>query len=230
MKDESIARVKEETVNWEYMKNLPDVINGFRLQRLLTQEEDTYNLYAYVNESLHRSATVYYHAETDEYKLRLRIGSFEFCMEECIASSLEDFEKLLRIRFDNILNGMVNFDGDKIEIMLKQTNILAWDFSSQLPEQIGNFELFIRPAQPLRITNGSYVIIDYECFGMQSNFAVYYNMFRDEFFSDARIAGTPDINYEFDSQTLDGLEEKLKQHLKVRLNVIIERAKKELTA
>lgn len=230
MKDEAIARVKEATADWEYMKNLPDSIREFHLQRLLTQDEDTYDLYAYTNDALHRSATVYYHAETDEYKLRLHIGSFEFCLEECIASSLENFEIVLRTRFDDILRNMTEFDSNKIELMIKKTNLFQWDFESLLPDQIEDFELFIRPSQPLRITNGSYVIIDYECFSLQSNFAIYYNIFRDEFFSDARIAGTPDINYEFDSQTLEQLQEKLEQHLKTRLQAIHDSAKKETAA
>ena len=52
LKDEAIARVKEVTADWEFMKNLPDVTRDFQLRRLLTQDEDTYNLYAYVNDSL----------------------------------------------------------------------------------------------------------------------------------------------------------------------------------
>ena len=230
MKDEAIASVKKATSDWEYMKNLPDRIRDFQLQRLLMQDEDTYNLYSYVNDSSHRSATVYYHAETEEYKLRLQIGSFEFCIEECISSSLENFEQMLRKRFDDILYGMINFDYNKIEFMLKNTDLFKWDYSSLLPNHIGEFELFIFPSQPLHITNGSYVIIDYECFGLQSNFAIYYNIFRDEFFSDARIAGTPDINYEFDSQTLDELQEKLANHLENQLRAIHESARKKLSA
>jgi hypothetical protein len=230
VKDEAIARVKEVISKWEYMNNLPDMIRDFQLQRLLTQDEDTYNLYSYVNKSLHRSVTVYYHAETEEYKLRLQIGSFEFCFEECISSSLENFEQILRKRFDGILYWMINYDYNKIEFMLKKTNLFKWDYSSLLPDHIEGFELFIFPSQPLRITNGSYVIIDYECFGLQSNFAIYYNIFRDEFFSDARIAGTPDVNYEFDSHTIEELQEKLAHHLKKQLRAIHESAKKKLSA
>ena len=230
MKDEAIARVKEATADWKFMKNLPNATRDFQLRRLLTQDEDRYNLYAYVNDSLHRSATVYYHAETDEYKLRLQIGSFEFCCEECISSSLDEFEKILQTRFDDILYSMTKFDYDKIERMLKKTELFQWDFTPLLPDKIEEFELFIRPSSPLRITNGSYVIIDYECFSLQSNFAVYYNIFRDEYFSDAHIAGAPDINYEFDSQTLNDLQEKLALHLKNRLQTIRESAKKELAA
>ncbi len=125
---------------------------------------------------------------------------------------------------------MINFDYDKIEFMLKKTNLFKWDYSSLLPDHIEGFELFIFPSQPLRITNGSYVIIDYECFGLQSNFAIYYNIFRDEFFSDARIAGTPDVNYEFDSHTIEELQEKLAHHLKKQLRAIHESAKKKLSA
>ena len=230
MKDEAIARAKETTADWEYMKNLPEMMRDFHLQRLLTQDEDTYNLYAYVNDSIHRSVTVYFHAETEEYKVRIQIGSFEFCFEECISSSLDDFEKILRVRFDNILYSIIKYDYNKIELMLKKTNLLEWDFSSLLPDHVKEFELFIRPSQPLRITNGSYVIVDYECFALKSNFAIYYNIFRDVFFSDARIAGTPDINYEFDSKTLKELQEKLANHLKSRLQTIFESAKKELAA
>ena len=228
MKDEAIAHAKEETADWKYMKELPETIRDFRLQRLQTNYDDIYDLYTYTNESLHRSVTVYYHAETNEYKLRFRIGSFEFCHEECIAATLEDFEILLRKRFDNVLLDITSFDKTKIDSMLKRTNILEWDFSSVLPDNLDGFELFIRPSNPLRITNGSYIILDYEFFSCQSNFAVYYNIFRDEFFSDARIAGVPDVNYEFDSQTLEDLQNKLSVYLDSRLQTIRDSALKEI--
>ena len=73
MKDEAIAHAKEETADWKYMKELPETIRDFRLQRLQTNYDDIYDLYTYTNESLHRSVTVYYHAETNEYKLRFRV-------------------------------------------------------------------------------------------------------------------------------------------------------------
>ena len=228
MKDEAIAHVKEITADWDYMKHLPPDIQNFHLQILKKDYDDIYDLYSYVDDRLHCSTTAYYHAETDEFKLRVQIGSFEFCHKECIASSLENFEKILCTRFDEILRHIIDFNTDKIGTMFKDKHILDWDFSSMLPEQLENFELFIRPSKPLHITNGSYVIVDYENFSYNSNFAIYYNIFRDEFFSDARVAGVPDINYEFDSQTLEELQDKLAVHLNERLKIIRERAEKEL--
>ena len=47
MKDEAIARAKETVADWEYMKNLPEKMRDFHLQRLLTQDEDIYNISSY---------------------------------------------------------------------------------------------------------------------------------------------------------------------------------------
>lgn len=230
MKDEAIKHVKEITANWNYMKELPDVIHDFHLQRLQTKEEDIYNLYAYIHEPLHRSITVYFHAETKEYKVRFKIGSFEFCYEECISASLEEFEKLLRERFEGIIRDLTEYDPMQIDTMLKETHVLEWDFSAMLPPKLNEFELFISPSKPFRITNGSYIVLDYEHFSSQSNLAVYYNIFRDEFFGDTRIAGVPNVNYEFDSQTLDELKEKLSVHLIPCLQTVFESAKKKFSA
>ena len=160
---------------------------------------------------------------------------FEFCHEECIAATLEDFEILLRKRFDNVLLDITSFDKTKIDSMLKRTNILEWDFSSVLPDNLDGFELFIRPSNPLRITNGSYIILDYEFFSCQSNFAVYYNIFRDEFFSDARIAGVPVGNAGdevlYSTSVFGGngnIQNKLSVYLDSRLQTIRDSALKEI--
>ena len=51
-----------------------------------------------------------------------------------------------------------------------------------------------------------------------------YNIFRDEFFGEARINNVPDINYEFDSVTVKDLQEKISTHLIRRLKLIREEA------
>ena len=228
MKAEAIAHVKEIVSDWAYMKNLPQEMQNFHLQILKKDYDDIYDLYRYVDEKSHCSATAYYHAETDEYKLRVQIGSFEFCLKECIAPRIEDFQNILDTQFEDILRRIMDFETEKIGMLFKEKQILEWDFSSLLPEHLENFELFIRPSKPLHITNGSYVILDYENFSYKSNFVVYYNIFRDEFFSDARIAGLPDINYEFDSQTLEELKTKLSLHLNERLKIIREQSETEI--
>ena len=228
MKDEALQKVVETTAEWAYMQELPETIHNFHLKRLNQIHEDKYDLYSYADDAAHRSVTAYYHAETDEYKLRIHLGSFEFCLTECITPSLEVFEQLLRAQFDEILSNLAEFNPSKDDVLFASKHIADWQFASSLPEKLEDFELFIRPSQPFRITNGSYIILDYEHFPSQSNFAIYYNVFRDEFFSDARVAAVPDTDYEFDSHTLEELQERISSCLAARLKAIRTRAEKEL--
>ena len=228
MKDEALQKVEKTISEWTYMQELPETIHNFHLNRLQQIHEDKYDLYSYTDDATHRSVTAYYHAETDEYKLRTQIGSFEFCSTECITPSLETFEGILRARLDDILCDLAESNPAKVDALFESKHILDWQFAATLPERIEEFELFIRPSHPFRITNGSYIILDYEHFPSQSNFAIYYNVFRDEFFSDARIASVPDTNYEFDSHTLDELQERISSNLSTRLKSIRIRAEKEL--
>lgn len=230
MKDEAIARVRAETDGWAYLKELPEERRGFRLRLLQAAREDGYDLYAYENGALHRSVTAYYHAETDEYKLRLTIGSFEFCHTECIAPDLEAFERVLRERLDGLLAGLTASGAEGASSLLLEKRIVEWEAEARLPESLEGFTLFIRPSNPLRFTNGSYVVVDYENFSCRSNFAVYYNVFRDAFFSDARVADIPEMNYAFDSKTLEELREKLLRQMPAHLRAIRERAEKEISA
>ena len=228
MKDEALQKVAETTAEWAYMQELPETIHNFHLKRLNQIHEDKYDLYSYSDDAAHRSVTAYYHAETDEYKLRIQLGSFEFCLTECITPSLEVFEQLLRAQFDEILSNLADFNPAIDDVLFASKHIADWQFASSLPEKLEDFELFIRPSQPFRITNGSYIILDYEHFPSQSNFAIYYNVFRDEFFSDARVAAVPDTDYEFDSHTLEELQERISSCLAARLKAIRTRAEKEL--
>ena len=50
-------------------------------------------------------------------------------------------------------------------------------------------------------------------FAAQSNFIIYYNVFRDEFFGEAKIHRIPEITYEFDSSELKDLRLKLEEKL-----------------
>ena len=56
---------------------------------------------------------------------------------------------------------------------------------------------------------------------------VYFNIYRDEFFSEARIWNIPDVNYDFDSNTLPELEERLQTYLVPRLQEVRRRAEAE---
>ena len=90
--------------------------------------------------------------------------------------------------------------------------------------QTASHSMFITPEAPVRVLNGSYIVFDYSDFALKSNFIIYYNEFRCEFFGEARILNIPEMNYVFDSKSLPELEEKLKAHLTDRLQEIRRRS------
>ena len=224
MKDATKERVERETDHWEYMGELPEERDGFRLERLMEIRGDCYELYRYANESAHRSITAYFHEETKEYKVRTSIGLMEFCRMEFITGDFDAFNNLLQEHFDQLLRRMSAFQPDSISSIAREKHIMEWDYGKKLPETLEGFELFISPAQPVEITNGSYAIIDYSDFALESNFMINYNIYRDEFFGEARIRRIPDVSYAFDARELDDLEQKLAQHLVPRLQEVRRRA------
>ena len=84
-------------------------------------------------------------------------------------------------------------------------------------------KLFINPKEPVKVINGSYIIIDYCDFEAESNFIIYYNVFRDEFFGEAKIHRIPEITYEYDSSELKDLKIKLENKLENTLKQLRER-------
>lgn len=222
-----IEKIQAETGDWQYMKDLPETWHGFTLNRTNIVDKDSYELYHYVNDKLHKSAIIYFHEETHEYKVRLKIGLIEFCRIEFITASLDIFEKYLRNQFEQLLVDMVRFNPKSLSSIILEKKITIWELSEKLPKRLSGFELFITPAAPVKINNGSYIIIDYVDFSLESNFSVYYNIYRDEFFAEARIWNIPDVSYDFDSNELSELEEKLRQHIMPRLKNIRAQAEKE---
>ena len=220
MKEETIAKIKEETDGWEYMTALPEEWHGFTLKREPVIGKDKYDLYSYVNEKWHKSAIVYFHEETHEYKVRLKIGLIEFARIEFITAKLSVFEELLEAQFEQVLQDMAQFNPATLSSIVEGLNLPEWQFGRDLPAESEGFELFIRPSQPVKINNGSYIVIDYVDFTLASSFTVYYNIYRDEFFSEARIWNIPDVNYDFDSNDLQELEEKLRTRMPARLQQV----------
>lgn len=217
-------KVDEEIAHWEYLHQLPQVWHGFTLGTKRVVREGIYDFFCYVNEACHRSVIAYYHAETNEYKLRECIGVLEFCLIECMAEDLAGFEALLKEKLDGILLRLGQFDPGTIISLVNDTQVTTWDYAPILPAELEGFSLFIAPSQPLRITNGSYIILDYEDFALGSNFIVYYNVLRDDFFGEARVRGVPEICYEFDAANLAELQKNLADHLLTRLREIRRKA------
>ena len=227
MKDGTQERIDKEIADWEYMKNLPKTLQGYYYRDDHEVIDNIYNIFSYVNDETHCSITVFYHEATFEYKLSQKIGMIEFCSIECIAEKLDEFELLLREHMEDIMYGMNHFDPKTVSLLVKQTGITEWDYKDILPQEFEGFSLYIHPDQPIRITNGSYIVCDYENFELNSDLVVYYNMFRDEFYVESRANDAPVINYEFDSYSLAELQENIQKYLRPTLSAIRESAEKK---
>lgn len=228
MKKEIEDRVRAELADWEYLNNLPREMSGFSLIRYENIYDDFFEFLSYENREKHRRLVMYFHQETMEYKLKVGYGLTEFCRIDCIAASRDEFENLLRRYLEEIIRKMAAEKVENIGSFILNKHIMDYDFGDLLPEEIEGFQLYIRPSAPVPITNFSYIIIDYECFQLESNVIIYYNVFRDEFFGEARICRIPTMSYQFDSNTLEGLAEKLRIHLASRLKAVKEAALQEI--
>ena len=209
MKDEIKGKIEAEVSAWEYMKEGPKAWDGFELKLHMAAAGDIYDIYSYENQSRHRKISVYYHDETKEYKLRTAIGLTEFCRIEFIAPGLNALEQILRERFEALLHTMAAFDAETVSCIVQEKQILKWEYVDRLPSELEGFTRFIDPHEPVQVINGSYIIFDYCDFATDSNFIIYYNVFRDEFFGESKICKIPEMNYTFDASELIELEEKL---------------------
>jgi len=222
MREDTLAKIESEIIEWSYAKELPPAYHDFSLKHIDKADGDRYDLFDYSSASLHLGATAYFHEETMEYKLRVRRGLIEFCQVDFISSDLPTFTQFLQEHLFSLLDKLT--EPELKHPLLLRTGIFDWEYGRNLPEKSEGFALFVRPAAPYPLTNGSYVIIDYSDFELGSNFTVYYNIFRAEFFAEARIKMMPDVLYEFDATELKTLTEKLSLNLTAKLQEIRRRS------
>lgn len=208
-----MEKIIQQVQAWEFIAKLPAEFVGFRLKMELEERGTQYCMFSYYNEEWHKSFSVLYDAATKEYFARTTIGLTEYFDVNFIVSNLEMLEKLLRERLKKSLTSLAVFSKDDLDSIVIDKQILEWSYGRGLPEEIAGFQLFIKPYEPVRIINGSYIIIDYSDFYNESSFVIYYNIFRDEFFGEVRLRRTPQMSAVFDTYTLDELENNIRAHL-----------------
>jgi hypothetical protein len=203
----------EQVEQWDLLKELPEELHGFHLERNITQEETKLYLFWYRCPETRRAFYALYDKATKEFMTHSVIGLFDFCDIQYISPDLACFEQLLKERLSGTLQALASFKQSDMGSVFIEKNILQADWRPMLPEDIYGFTLFIRPEKSVKIVNGSFIIIDYSDFSTESNLTVYYNIYRDEFFSERRIRRLPQIITDFDSKTVQSLAEKLTARL-----------------
>ena len=220
MKEETAAKVAAELAEWD----MPAPADWHGFKHALSDKiiDDRREIFVCTDDEKHLAVTAYFHEETHEYKLRIKVGLNELVRIEFIAGNLADFTERLKIYFEPLLKELSEINRTPIPPLLAEKGIGEWDFHEILPKNLAGFTLFIAPNAPFPVANGSYSVLDYTAFAADSNFAVYFNVFRDEFFGESRIAGVPTVTYEFDAKNLSQLEMLLKSKLSRHLQAIKE--------
>jgi len=204
-----ISKINE----WEYIHKLPPTINGFVFSKELSESGTLFHLFTYANESARRSFSVLYDHATKEFIARIKVGLIEFCDIAYIVADLEMLENVLEKRLETTLSRLGFFDINDLNSIFLEKKIVEWQYAAKLPQVFAGFELYIKPLEPLKIINGSYVILNYTDFLSESDLIIYYNIYRDEFFGELRIRRTPQMAAVFESKQLSELEEKLELYL-----------------
>lgn len=209
-----MKKIIQEVEAWDFIKELAPTFAGFTLTIELKEQGTQYCMFTYHNDEWHKSFSVLYDMATKEYFARRIIGLTEYFDVNFIVNDLKLLEKLLKNRLNDTLLNLAVFNPDNLDSILTDKQILVWEYGKNLPQELEGFILFVKPYEPVRIINGSYIIIDYSDFDNESSFVVYYNIFRDEFFGEVRLRRTPQMSAVFDARTLDELEANITAHLK----------------
>lgn len=220
MKDKAKEKVQNEVLNWDYLNALKKDEYGFSLTIEKLEADDVFKIFSYENKDKHLKVEGYFHEETFEYKVSTTIGLINFCNVSFFATDIAQFESHLREKLSETIKSLAEPGNENLSCLLSEKGIFEWNYAEILPEKLEGFFLFINPSAPLPTVNGSYIIFNYTDFSINTNFTLYYNIFRDEFFGESIIEGIPTVTYDFDSPTIKELEGILRQKLASHLRAI----------
>lgn len=202
----------------KYFENLPDKIFDFELKKIFAEDDDKFFYFAFEDKKIHRTVAAYFHGETSEFKVRVKIGLTEFCLTEFFT---EDFSRFGELISENLESVIKNFSiGEDVNPLVKEKNFDSWEYGKNLPQNLEDFELFISPQNPVPFTNGSHIIINYSDFENSNDLTIYYNVYGDNFSAEARIKSVPHVIYSFDAANLNELESNLEKNLVAELSTI----------
>lgn len=217
----------EQIKAWGFWRELPAEACGCSLKIEQEQCGNRYHLFSYRRADGCRWVRAYYDLGKKSFFLRIAIGLTEFNDISYFSQSLAELEGLLRRRLETTLREYMSFSASAAGVAVREKKLLQWPYAASLPQEVDGFRLLLRPEEPVKVINGSYLILDYSDLAAQSSLVLYYNVYRDEFFGELRVAGSPELVGDFDAKTLAELEQKLDQRLSSVLAALRERLEKE---
>ena len=213
MKEDTINKIAAQVAELHFAENLPAELEGFALKKIFAADGDKFIFFTYVDEEIHCAVKTYFHEETAEFKISQSIGLTEFCLTKFFTEDFKHFKELIDDGLAEVLKNLRGLRDGKVNRFLHELKLDEWAYGQNFPATLEGFELFIRPAAPVEVTNGSFIVVNYADFELKSDFVLYRNIYTDEFSGERRICGATHITYAFDAKTLDELETKLKSNL-----------------
>jgi len=208
-----MKEIEKQIQEWSYLTTLPEKIGGFTLVREAESSKAQLHIFTYANSERQLFFSVAYDSTTDDFLCKVIIGLNEYYDVNFIAADLPGLETVLRSKMEKLLMGLERFDPKQLGSIFQEKKILEWTYAAQLPQEVEEFHLFIRPDAPIKVLNGSFVIIDYSDFATESHLIICYNVFRDDFYGEIHLRRLPQMSGLFDAKTLSELAEQLKSHL-----------------
>lgn len=214
-KKESLQEIKEFLPKWDFLQNLPEEIQGFKLLpggKMLDQH--VLLLCSYEKPGTHRSLDLIYTKETFDYLPVKQVGFHRFRDLRYITRDKDVFASLITEVLPRMLMEIDEDYEPPCQVVLERKGIKDWTYCDSLPKKIGNFELFISRKNPLQFINNSIIILNYVDFINGKELAFFYNRVRNEFFAESMVDYIPATIHDFDSKTLEGLEKLLDKKLR----------------
>lgn len=221
-----MKEIEKQIQEWPYLQTLPEKIAGFTLVREAGSSNNVQiRLFTYANPGRHLFFSVVYDLTTDDFLCKVIIGLNEYYDVNFIAADLPGLETVLSSKMEKLLMGLERFDPKQLGSIFQEKKILEWTYAAKLPKEAAGFHLFIRPDAPIKVLNGSFILIDYSDFTAESHLVICYNVFRDDFYGEIHLRRLPQMSGLFDAKTLSELAEQLEanllpvlQDMRIRLN------------
>ena len=217
MKEELKHKLAAEFEAADFFCAVPAEFENFKLEKIFNDVGDKFIYFTYKNVDIHKSLTAYFHEETHEYKVSVKIGLTEFCLTKFFTEDFAHFKEIFTAELERELKKLAAQIDAEEDILIADQKFSAWTYGQNLPKNLAGFELFIAPKNPVRITNGSYIIINYSDFVKNCDFNIFYNVYGDKFNGESQINGVHHPSYIFDADTLSELEKILEENLQSEL-------------
>ena len=208
-----ITEIEAQLGEWEFLKELPQEIDGFKLTMGQGIDGQILTIASYSNEAMHSKLDLIYTSETFDYVPVKTIGMHTFRDIRYFCRDRDKFAKMMHEKLPELLADVNREKKHQMGTLIEEAGLLNWAYTGKLPQKIGAFELYITPDNPIDYINGSTLFIDYSDFEHGNQLVFFYNSFRDEFFAETKKRFMTGITHEFDCRNLKDLENLLDNNL-----------------